>query len=518
MKHLFFLVAFSFVFGLKAQNEAPTINNLSIDQNIDSDIATLHFTLNDSENDTCDVSLLIFVKNGDKTTPYANTIITGDVGNNIMPGIRSITCQFQSSGNYLIKLIAKDHYSYDVQSIVNQVDTANLLSNLKWLEGIRHRTTGLAHLQEVQDSLPKYFANQGLDTSIQLVKIGAFQLKNIIANHQGAVNPNNVYINDAHYDSVPNGPGADDNASGISGVMEISRILSNYHFEKTLRFIGFDAEEDGLLGSNAYVNKSGYPASDIIDGVLNFEMIGYYSNKNNSQTLPTGFNLLFPVAAAAVTADTFKGNFITNVGNVSSKTLSTAFIDAAKQYVPALKVVSADVPGTGTIAPDLRRSDHASFWDAGKSALMLTDGANFRNKNYHTPTDRVDSLNINFMSNVVKATLGTLINEAHLIHGDVYSNILDISTSTNSVLASKVTVFPNPVNNHFTINLDTNLGKITLRILDAQGKNLFSKKINTAQNKSLEIDSNSWVPGIYTLYIESNSGKFSKKIVKSGNE
>lgn len=516
MKHLFFLAAFSFVFGLKAQNDPPSIKNLSLDQNTDK--VTLNFTLTDTENDTCDVSFLVFIKNGENTTPYASAIITGDVGNNIMPGNKSITCQFQSSGNYLIKLIAKDHHSYDVQSIVNQIDTTNLRSNLKWLEGTRHRTTGLAHLQEVQDSLPKYFTNQGLDTSIQLVKIGNFQLKNIIANHQGAVNPNNVYINDAHYDSVPNGPGADDNASGISGIMEISRILSKYNFEKTLRFIGFDAEEDGLLGSNAYVNKPGFPASDIIDGVLNFEMIGYYSNKNNSQTLPTGFNLLFPSAAAAVSADTFKGNFITNVGNVSSKALSTAFNDAAKQYVPALKIVSADVPGTGTIAPDLRRSDHASFWDAGKSALMLTDGANFRNKNYHTPKDLVDSLNIDFMSHVVKATLGTLINEAHLIHGDVYSNVLDISTSTNSALASKIKVFPNPVNNHFTVNLEPNLGKITLHILDAQGKTLFSKNINTAQNKSLEIDSNSWVPGIYTLYIETSTGKFSKKIVKSSNE
>jgi hypothetical protein len=148
-------------------------------------------------------------------------------------------------------------------------------------------------------------------------------------------------------------------------------------------------------------------------------MIGYYSDKPNSQEIPAGFNLLFPDATNQINANQKRGDFITNVANASSSALGLLFSTTAQQYVPGLKVISLVVPGNGTIAPDLLRSDHAPFWFAGKPALMLTDGANFRNECYHTPSDTLDGkLSFTFMSNVVKATVVAAAQLAGLQHGD----------------------------------------------------------------------------------------------------
>lgn len=81
---------------------------------------------------------------------------------------------------------------------------------------------------------------------------------------------------------------------------------------------------------------------DKVKAALNFEMIGYYSNEPNSQTLPTGFNILFPEAYNAVVNDQYRGNFITNVGNVLSSSLIASYQNNATKY-SSLKVISLTV-------------------------------------------------------------------------------------------------------------------------------------------------------------------------------
>ena len=93
----------------------------------------------------------------------------------------------------------------------------------------------------------------------------------------------------------PEAPGADDNGTAIAGMLEAMRILSGFSFRNSLRFIGFDLEEPGLKGSIRYVSSS-IPDYEEIGGVLNMEMIGYTCEEPNCQTVPFGFNLLFPEA------------------------------------------------------------------------------------------------------------------------------------------------------------------------------------------------------------------------------
>ncbi|MDO8366692.1 MAG: M28 family peptidase, partial [Saprospiraceae bacterium] len=323
------------------------------------------------------------------------------------------------------------------------------------------------------------FLGAGLHYAEQAVPLGNYSGKNLIGTQPGTASAEKVIINDAHYDTVNNAPGADDNGSGTVGVMEAVRLLSRYPSKKTLRYIGFDLEESGLLGSVRYVSF-GIPAGEQIEGVFNYEMIGYWSNEPNSQTLPPGFSTLFPAAAATVAANQYRGDFITNVGNTASQSLVLLFSNSAQQYVPGLKVISLDVPGDGSIAPDLRRSDHAPFWSAGKKALMLTDGANFRNECYHTPADTLDEkLDFTFMSNVVKATIASMAQLAEMQHGDwataSFQNNVDVS---NPRLPFFLSVYQQDNQlDWLTIEGQCSFGDVILELYDMKGSLLLQEGI-----------------------------------------
>lgn len=473
----------------------------------------IKYTLKDKENDPCKIELRAYSKSLGGYKTISTNSASGDIGNNISTGDREINFPLPAnSGSYTIDIIADDGQLVNIADLVKQVDKDKIKSDLIWLQGIRHRTAGITHLQETKDSLIHLFTKLNLDTTTQQFKYLNYQALNIIANNYGARNRQRIYINDAHYDSVANGPGADDNGTGVVGFMEIARILSAYHFENTLRFIGFDLEEVGLNGSNAYV-KAISPL-DSIQGVFNYEMIGYYSNLNNSQTVPTGFNILFPNEYATLQKDTFKGNFLANIGNVDSKPLSDAFILSANQYVPELKLISLNLPGTGTIAPDFRRSDHASFWDKGYKALMLTDGADFRNKNYHTANDKIDILDMEFLSNNVKATLATLATLAKPISGDVASFNVDYNAvATTNVIPNKLHIIPNPFRNELTCNIEEFSPAKVVNIYDERGRIIYYKNLTNSENE-IKINTVNWPKGNYFLILNTNKGNYSSKIVK----
>ena len=104
-----------------------------------------------------------------------------------------------------------------------------------------------------------------------------------------------------------------------------------------------------------------------------------------------------------------ESKFILVLGNEASTRLVDAFDRAHAAYVPEFEKVTLLAEGNGETSPDTRRSDHAPFWDAGYQALLVTDTANFRNPNYHEPTDTIDTLDLPFATNVTKAMLATTI-------------------------------------------------------------------------------------------------------------
>lgn len=392
--------------------------------------------------------------------------------------------------------------------MVSQVSADELLSNIETVVGERHYTAAPEHLADVRSYITDAFSSAGLQTEGHDFVFNSTNMQNIIGRKPGAKDEDVTFIIDGHFDGVPGSPGADDNGSAVAGVLEALRILSQYSFEHSIRFIGFDAEELGLIGSQRYVINGIKPFEDI-QGVLNFEMIGYYSDEPNTQELPTGFGLLFPEAAQEVEDDENRGNFLFACGNIASNPLLSAFIAASEEYVPELRLITVAVPGTGTLAPDLRRSDHSRFWDAGMEALMLTDASEFRNFNYHSPGDTIGTLDFEFMANVVKATVATAAELAVPISASYdeadLSTVLSIGDH-NHDFPAEVTIFPNPSNGILSIRVEeANQGfKSRIEVYELNGKLVHREVLNFAAGTSTStIDLQNLSVGSYMLILHS---------------
>lgn len=505
-----------------AQNQAPVISNFAASVNTTLKQVTVTYNVSDNENDLLDVYLK--VSDNNSTTFLINTAsATGDVGTAITPGAgKQIIWDYSAltgiAGNYVIQVIADDKQVPSIQQLVDLVDSLRLKADMQVVEGIRHYSTGAAHLQQVKDTINNRFTRFGLKPTIQTFTYSAYTTQNFIGKKQGLVYEDTVLILGGHYDSVNNSPGADDNGSAVLGVLEAANILSKYNFKRSIRFLGFDLEELGLLGSKAYTNNGIY-GYEKIKGMIDFEMIGYYSNRNNSQTFPTGFNLLFPSAYGQVQTDIFRGNFITNVANTASSSLENAFINNATTFVPTLKVISLAVAGTGTTTQDLRRSDHAPFWDKGYKALMLSDGANFRNTAYHTVHDVSDSLNFTFMTNVIKATVATLASQAELMHSDAKNAIVNLPNVPASIneqnnTLNNIIIAPNPADDFFVVQWKASTTPIAeVIVYDQLGKTVYQSKIIDGSKNEHTVFTDLLAKGIYVVKCINTNGKSLQKTV-----
>ena len=205
---------------------------------------------------------------------------------------------------------------------------------------------------------------------------------NLIVEMEGHVDPATIVEVGAHYDTVRNSPGADDNGSGVAGLLEIARVLANHRPERTVRLCFFAAEEVGLLGSRGHVDRILADSSTQVDGLLDLEMIGYASSEEGSQDAPIRIPLLVSLP--------YQGDFILVAGNFDSGGLGNIFEGCVHRYVPDLKYFSANrIAG---FFGDAARSDHYPYWQAGLRGIMLTDTANFRNPHYHRRSDTIDTI------------------------------------------------------------------------------------------------------------------------------
>lgn len=191
----------------------------------------------------------------------------------------------------------------------------------------------------------------------------------------------------AHYDTVFNSPGADDNATGIAVLLELARFFSQEIANYPLRFVAFDMEEYGLLGSTAYAQLLRQEKQPL-RLMLSLEMLGYCDKSPNSQKYPTGLDLFYPNT----------GDFIALVGNLFTIPEMLKLKGKIRQANVNCEWLPAGI--RGSIVPDTRRSDHAPFWDNGYKAIMVTDTANLRNPHYHSVSDTLDTLDLDFLTGV----------------------------------------------------------------------------------------------------------------------
>lgn len=230
----------------------------------------------------------------------------------------------------------------------------------------------------------------GLEVERQAYDFRGREVANLIATNAAARSASSCWIVGAHYDSVPHSPGADDNASAVAVLLAFAGIAASLPIP--LRCVAFTMEEPpafmtGRQGSRVFLRALG-EARRRIRGAVVLEMVGYTAAR---QHYP-------PVLRWAGYPE--RGDFIGIVGDGRSRRFGRRLLEGFRRN-PELPVESLFVPLRGWLLPATRLSDHASFWDAGIPAVMVTDTAFFRNPHYHRPSDTIDTLDFGFMARLV---------------------------------------------------------------------------------------------------------------------
>jgi hypothetical protein len=333
----------------------------------------------------------------------------------------------------LLVLLAAPSSAQKIQDIISQVsqtqyqtyhlaiENAGLgLYDSSYNQGYRNRDGwlggGSPGNQEASLYLANEFSNMGLNVSIQ----GDY--RNVVAELKGTVTSEKVYIVGAHYDTYGSGqrPGGDDNASGTAGVLEAARILSQYSYESTIRFIGFNAEEDWMLGSQDYIDNVINFNDENVAGMINLDMI-LRPAWDNDPTHPEDLDLgtkNTPLCLDWV----------------------NSFLTTAHIYVPSLNIDSS-TPFTDY----WYAGDQEPFIEAGFAAFMVIENTvgeiwSGSNTYYHSPEDASDGLandpfslsgvtyNYVFATDVIRATVAMLAEEAIVIPEPASLLILGIGT------------------------------------------------------------------------------------------
>ena len=279
---------------------------------------------------------------------------------------------------------------------IPRTSAAALKKRLEQIVGERSPSSSPRRLAWVEDYIEGEFKSFGLEVESDRFVYSGRQYRNIIARPRSAPSAPFVILG-AHFDSVPGSPGADDNASGVAVLLEAARILSGLRVRYPVVFCAFNLEELNMIGSTHFAKRLKSHGLKVA-AMVSLEMLGHTDSRTGSQKYPVGLSWFYPE----------RGDFIGIIGNWRSASLLKSFAGAMRQ-VPALPVETLTVLGNGFLVPQVRLSDHVSFWDAGYPALLLTDTAFMRNPHYHGPSDTIETLNLDFMAKVCEGVVTAVL-------------------------------------------------------------------------------------------------------------
>lgn len=261
----------------------------------------------------------------------------------------------------------------------------------------------IRNLDHSADYIKSEFGQTGAAVSDQEYNVRGKTYRNVIA-LLGPKTDQRIFVG-AHYDVCQPMSGADDNASGVAGLIELAHVLSTTDLQTQVELVAYTLEEPPFFRSDemgSAVHAAALRSQGIaVRAMLSLEMIGYFSDAPNSQRFPNPLlKLLYPS----------RGNFITVVGNFSEIRL-VRNVKRIMRSAALLPVHSINAPGW---LPGIDFSDHLNYWKQGYPAVMITDTSFYRNENYHTAQDTMDKLDYNRMALVVQA---------------VYTAVLELSRS-----------------------------------------------------------------------------------------
>jgi len=259
-------------------------------------------------------------------------------------------------------------------------------------------------LNAAKDYIAASLRDMGYKPEIQPYPYEGRTYSNIVATLPGKDRPGEVVVVGAHYDTYAGTPGADDNAGAVAMLLELCRILKQETHGRTLKFVFFTLEEPPVfrsefMGSAVYAERA-RRGRENIKAMICLEMLGYYTDKRGEQGFPLPFMNLFYSSTP---------NFIAVIGNLASRSL------VRKTAASLVKTQGLDVETLSTVGflPGIDFSDHRSFWKRSYPAVMITDTAFFRNPNYHTENDTIETLDFNRMHILLQGLLRTVRDLAH---------------------------------------------------------------------------------------------------------
>lgn len=251
-------------------------------------------------------------------------------------------------------------------------------------------------LAAAEDYIAREWSSQGYEVATQRYVAAGVDCANVEVVIPGESAPEQIIAVGAHYDTVEGSPGADDNASAVSALLEISRVLAHARPARTLKLAAFVNEEPpfffwGSMGSGVYA-RAARQRGDDIRAMFSLEMLGCYSDVPGSQSYPPLLKYFYPS----------RGDFIAFVSNLRSRRVLKAAV-AAFQASSRFPCESAALPSW---IPGVGWSDQLSFWRAGYPGIMITDTAFHRNPDYHCPTDTPDKLDYRRLAQVTEGLAG----------------------------------------------------------------------------------------------------------------
>lgn len=271
----------------------------------------------------------------------------------------------------------RDAIRYDLELLAGEIGERNIQQ--------------YTNLCAAADFIQLSFEQAGYEVKRQSYEVAGRTCYNIEVEISGNVKANEIVIVGAHYDTVFDCAGANDNASGVAALLALARAFSGKEISRSLRFIAFVNEEppffqSGMMGSMVYAKRCRERCEKIV-AMLSLETIGYYSEQPNSQHYPFPVGFFYPST----------GNFIAFVGNISSRGLVRKVVESFRHQV--------QFPSEGGAWPGIITgvgwSDHWSFWQVGYPAIMITDTALFRYPYYHSAQDTPDRIRYDHLTRVV---------------------------------------------------------------------------------------------------------------------
>ena len=247
------------------------------------------------------------------------------------------------------------------------------------------------NLEQARDYICDYFTRYGAEPRLETYTASGAKVSNIIAEIPGTEHPERIVLVGAHYDTIEDTPGADDNTSGVAALLEIFRLLAARRYKTTVRFVAFTLEEPPFFSTElmgSMVNAANCrKRKERIELMVCLEMVGYAARRCRQDYPLNHKHAEYPVY----------GNYISVISLPSN---AESVYRWKKLYNDHARNKIYEYIGPASI-PGMDLSDHMSFIRAGYPAVMISDTGFYRNKNYHSQDDTIDTINFAFMADVI---------------------------------------------------------------------------------------------------------------------